>query len=206
MSDAASGSNSFVSYEETADIISELLEVAVHQVLWVRKVYPRSLFERRRKYGMAVWMSRHPDVNDYILSAVTSFNEWTRQRMLERIDVVIIGASSAPLERFVFEFTPLQDGTQSLSLSEMETLMRSFLQKIQLGTGDLRDLPDDCSFRIVARTRRDYAGEAWLPAEGELLGPPQGGVMRPLRSASTGLARLQLWVEEPGAAASGATG
>lgn len=26
----------------------------------------QDIFERRRKYGMPVWMSRHPDLNNYI--------------------------------------------------------------------------------------------------------------------------------------------
>lgn len=70
-------------------MLLEFLEVAIHTILcvpplWVpcaaarltreptcglryhRSVYPSSLFERRRKYNVAVQMSRHPELNDYV--------------------------------------------------------------------------------------------------------------------------------------------
>lgn len=32
------------------------------------------IFERRRKYGIPVWMSRHPELNHYICQVSVSFS------------------------------------------------------------------------------------------------------------------------------------
>ena len=40
-------------------------------VRYHRCVYPASLFDRRRKYNVAVRMSRHPELNDYVFDART---------------------------------------------------------------------------------------------------------------------------------------
>lgn len=56
----------------TVDVLLEFLEAAVHQVLFVRRLYSEELFGRQRLYGIAVRKSRHPDLNEYIQGAVTS--------------------------------------------------------------------------------------------------------------------------------------
>ncbi|CAN0369266.1 unnamed protein product, partial [Scytosiphon promiscuus] len=48
------------------DIVVEFLEAAIHTLLQSRRAYPQDIFERRRKYGVPVWMSRHPELNTYI--------------------------------------------------------------------------------------------------------------------------------------------
>ena len=40
-----------------ADILSEFLEVAFHAILYVREIYPSSVFERRKKYDVPVQVS-----------------------------------------------------------------------------------------------------------------------------------------------------
>lgn len=51
------------------------VEVAIHTILYVRQVYPPELFVRRRKYDTPVFQSRHPDLNEYIATAVNSISE-----------------------------------------------------------------------------------------------------------------------------------
>ena len=59
-----------------------------------RSVYPSSLFERRRKYNVAVQMSRHPELNDYVFEV--------RMRLRQRCAacfstaVTFVGASLPP--------------------------------------------------------------------------------------------------------------
>ncbi|CAN0564148.1 unnamed protein product, partial [Ectocarpus sp. 12 AP-2014] len=48
------------------DNLVEFLEAATHSLLHSRRAYPQDIFERRRKYGVPVWMSRHPELNAYI--------------------------------------------------------------------------------------------------------------------------------------------
>jgi hypothetical protein len=39
------------------DVMLEFLEVAIHQVLFVRRVYPPGFFDKRQKYGIIVQVS-----------------------------------------------------------------------------------------------------------------------------------------------------
>ena len=56
-------------HRDVSRVFCEFLEVAVHQILFVRSVYPAELFERKRKYNVPVRQSRHKDLNDYIANA-----------------------------------------------------------------------------------------------------------------------------------------
>lgn len=46
------------------------VEVAIHTILYVRRVYPAELFVRRKKYDTPVFQSRHPELNGYIAGVV----------------------------------------------------------------------------------------------------------------------------------------
>ena len=67
------------------DIFLEFVECVVHQILYIRQIYPEctnklsheyacfslfyisvDIFEKRLKYGVSVWQSRHSEVNNYI--------------------------------------------------------------------------------------------------------------------------------------------
>ena len=50
----------------TKDILTEFIEVLVHQVLHLRDLYPASIFKKHRKFNMPVQMSVQPWVNEYI--------------------------------------------------------------------------------------------------------------------------------------------
>lgn len=58
------------SSETTTEVVCEFLEAVVHQILFLRRLYDRDIFERERLYGIAVHRSRHPELNAYICEAV----------------------------------------------------------------------------------------------------------------------------------------
>lgn len=49
--------------------------MAIHTVLYVRRVYPAELFVRRKKYETPVYQSRHPGLNEYIAGAVKAMSD-----------------------------------------------------------------------------------------------------------------------------------
>jgi mitotic spindle assembly checkpoint protein MAD2B len=51
------------------------VEVAIHNILYVRQIYPADLFVRRKKYDTPVFQSRHPALNEYISGAVKAVGE-----------------------------------------------------------------------------------------------------------------------------------
>ena len=54
---------------------TQIVEVAIHTILYVRQIYPADLFVRRKKYDTPVYQSRHPGLNDYISGAVKAVGE-----------------------------------------------------------------------------------------------------------------------------------
>ena len=54
MSEAGSDDSAAIS----GGIISELLEVSIHQILYSRKLYPLAAFHRRKKYNMVVQVTK----------------------------------------------------------------------------------------------------------------------------------------------------
>jgi len=59
------------------EILLEFLEVFVHQVLTVRKLYSADVFERQRLYGIAVKRARHPELVNYIRETILSLKVLT---------------------------------------------------------------------------------------------------------------------------------
>ena len=57
---------------EAADLICEYCEAATHEILYLRSIYDRDIFQRERLYGIALHKSRHPDLNQYISESVFS--------------------------------------------------------------------------------------------------------------------------------------
>lgn len=55
----------------TARILVEFLEVAITSVVFLKGVYPSDAFERRRYMNVVVQRARHPQLRDYIHSAVS---------------------------------------------------------------------------------------------------------------------------------------
>lgn len=49
-----------------SDILLEFLEIGLHTVLYVRSLYPESIFVGRKLYGIPVHCSIHPQLNTFI--------------------------------------------------------------------------------------------------------------------------------------------
>nr|XP_011460726.1 PREDICTED: uncharacterized protein LOC101305733 isoform X2 [Fragaria vesca subsp. vesca] len=56
--------------DETARILVEFLEVAITSIVFLKGIYPPGAFERRKYMNLVVQRARHPELRDYIHSAV----------------------------------------------------------------------------------------------------------------------------------------
>ena len=52
------------------DVLGVFITVLVHQIIYLKKIYPDCIYEKRRKFNVPVYMSKQPWVNDYITRAV----------------------------------------------------------------------------------------------------------------------------------------
>jgi mitotic spindle assembly checkpoint protein MAD2B len=90
-----------------SDILIDFLEVAVHNILYVRTIYPESIFVRRKKYGIPVQMSTHPYLNEYITECLKTVRELLKKNEVRKVTVVFFDEVQRPVERFVFDILDL---------------------------------------------------------------------------------------------------
>lgn len=82
------------------------LEVAIHNILFVRRVYPEAIFERRRCFGVAVWMARFPSLVESISAALRNAMAPMLAGVVEAVVLVITDAESeAAIEQYVFKIS-----------------------------------------------------------------------------------------------------
>ena len=58
------------------EVILDFLNVAIHQILFNRDIYPEDVFSQTKHYGIPVRMSRHPDLNQYIVDSLIASKDW----------------------------------------------------------------------------------------------------------------------------------
>lgn len=193
------------------NILCEFLEVAVHLILYVREVYPAGIFKKRKKYNVPVQMSCHPELNQYIQDVLHSIKPCLEKGEVERICVAVIDKEFRPLERFVFEIGSHDENhslrTDDRYLLNTESALRGFLLKISVCDAVLKANPPDCRFTILVYTKqsavlnmqRDDKAQTfpWLHVDGEEETADNPSII-PLKSTSSGLLKMQLFVEESG--------
>ena len=157
---ASSNSKSTASLVTT---ILSFLEVAIHSILYMREVYPSTLFERRRKYGIPVWMSRHPDLNTYIVKVLRNSKPFFDRGLVRRIIVPISGPDSVVRETYVFQFSGYAAGP-ALNLRQLEETFKACITRLCIVDGQLPSLPpldasssigSGCTFKIVVVAELD---------------------------------------------------
>ncbi|KAL5975710.1 hypothetical protein ACLOJK_020036 [Asimina triloba] len=67
--------------DQTPRVLAEFLEVAITSIVFLKGIYPPGAFERRRYMSVVVQRARHPQLRDYIHSAVTGL-----QPFIQKID------------------------------------------------------------------------------------------------------------------------
>ena len=56
-------------------ILVEFIEVLIHQIIKLNRIYPDGIFGKRRKYDLALFMSEHPQVNEFIKEITEGINK-----------------------------------------------------------------------------------------------------------------------------------
>ena len=76
------------------NILGEFIEVLIHQIIYLKRVYPDCIYEKRRRFNVPVFMSKQPWVNDYITGVVEqikeSITEWTKKKVVVAITSVSV--------------------------------------------------------------------------------------------------------------------
>ncbi|XP_034214401.1 DNA polymerase zeta processivity subunit-like isoform X1 [Prunus dulcis] len=197
---------------ETARILVEFLEVAITSIVFLKGIYPPGAFERRKYMNLVVHSARHPELRDYIHSAVSGLHPFIQKGLVERVAVIFFNSDSIPVERFIFKLTVNQSYGSRVEEADLEFSLRSFFIKLPFSESLTRVLPQarcvsfsfitDCRWEITAyfrslpQTSTSKDAELWIPTDIQQWQQPP--LITPIKSMSSEPLSVQLYLEHPG--------
>lgn len=120
---------SFCSQDECLDIFLDNLEIAVHQILYARKLYPTQAFQKTQKLNVVVYKCIHPEVASFIAQGLATTRKLMLDNFVEKF-VVVVMKDNQPIEKFVFGLnsyfkTTSSDGKAALDYGEITRQTRA---------------------------------------------------------------------------------
>ncbi|KAK6154531.1 hypothetical protein DH2020_008779 [Rehmannia glutinosa] len=193
--------NFIISVKEIARILVEFLEVAITSVVFLKGTYPSGAFERRRYLNVVVHKARHPQLNEYIHSAVNGLLPFIDKGLVDRVAVIFFDHDGVPIERFVFKLNVNLSYTSKVEQVDLEFSLRSFLIKLPVSEPLTKVLPRNCRWEITAyfqslpqpSTSKD--AEMWITTDTKQWQQPS--LIIPIKSMSSKPLGLQLYLEHP---------
>ncbi|BFG42768.1 DNA polymerase zeta processivity subunit-like isoform X1 [Prunus yedoensis var. nudiflora] len=187
---------------EIARILVEFLEVAITSIVFLKGIYPPGAFERRKYMNLVVHSARHPELRDYIHSAVSGLHPFIQKGLVERVAVIFFNSDSIPVERFMFKLTVNQSYGSRVEEADLEFSLRSFFIKLPFSESLTRVLPQDCRWEITAYFRSlpqastSKDAELWIPTDTQQWQQPP--LITPIKSMNSEPLSVQLYLEHPG--------
>ncbi|PIA37830.1 hypothetical protein AQUCO_03000399v1 [Aquilegia coerulea] len=181
-----------------ARILVEFLEVAITSIVFLKGIYPSDAFERRRYMNVVVHRARHPQLRDYIHSAVKGLQPFIEKGVVDRVVVMFFNNDNIPLERFVFSLTVSQSYKSNVEETDLEFSLRSFLVKLPVSESLSKVLPRDCRWEITAYfctlpQATPSKEDLWIPTDTKQWDQPP--LITPIKSLSSEPLSMQLYLE-----------
>ncbi len=88
---------------QRADIILEMVECAVHQILYARKVYPEAYFEKRAKYSMKPWRCKSAEVSDYVTRVLVNTRPLLEANVVEEVVMSTSDSTGSFVDQIAFK-------------------------------------------------------------------------------------------------------
>lgn len=204
-------------FSMSSDMICELLEAAIHQILYTREIYPQTAFQRKRKYNIPIQVCLHPGVTRYVRGVVAGVRPLLESGQLKALQLAVTHPNSGEtLEKFVFQLAQMSKRPHQVKedgdLTRLEESLRALCLKLSISDSLLQQLPGRCSFKILLQVpfkaapllhaqqvEDDEEGEprcAWVEADSSDSASAPAARIVPLKSISSEICKLQLYVEE----------
>lgn len=177
-----------------AAAFTSFLTVAIHQILFLRSIYPRATFLPVRAYNYPTRQSRHPKVCEYINDVAAAVETEIRKGTIATVSVIILSLrTNQPMERYAFDLSrfPRVPSEQDLNTpfeerkegekkesADMVAQFRACLVRLASACGRLSPLPknhdeDEYGFTVCIELQDDAAPpvgssheeQAWIAAE-----------------------------------------
>ncbi|CRG83754.1 hypothetical protein PISL3812_01110 [Talaromyces islandicus] len=156
---------------------TNFLSVAMHQILFLRNVYPRATFLPVRAYNYPVRQSRHPKVCDYINDVAIAVESEILKGTITAVTVIISSVrTNQPMERYAFDlsgfphvpvgelYTTFEERKEEASKPastaqsiDLEAQFRACLARLASACARLTPLPrdDEFGFTVCIEVRED---------------------------------------------------
>ncbi|XP_046432135.1 mitotic spindle assembly checkpoint protein MAD2B [Neodiprion fabricii] len=192
-----------------ADILLEFLEVAFHNILYVRNLYPKEIFVRKQIYGIATQVSEHPELNTYLKEVLNSIRELIRhdENSVRKINLCFYNQDKTPVEQFVFDLGKLKAdlAVHDPFFLKTEEALRTFCLKLSTSGSYLKRLPENATFSIQIHTHEAAHAALnenprcenfpWIEAEEDMTEIKEQTLL-PLKSINTEYLNLQMYALE----------
>ncbi|KYM86116.1 Mitotic spindle assembly checkpoint protein MAD2B, partial [Atta colombica] len=148
------------------DILLEFLEVAFNHILFFRKIYPKEIFVKKKIYGITVYVSEHPELNEYLSNVLNAIRELIKEdeNSIKAINLTFYNKNKLPIEKFVFDMVKLQ--AEFMEYVELffsilrrdpyylktEEALKTVCLKLSICDTYLRAIPDNSTFSIEIQT------------------------------------------------------
>ncbi|XP_012060984.1 PREDICTED: mitotic spindle assembly checkpoint protein MAD2B [Atta cephalotes] len=138
------------------DILLEFLEVAFNHILFFRKIYPKEIFVKKKIYGITVYVSEHPELNEYLSNVLNAIRELIKEdeNSIRAINLTFYNKNKLPIEKFVFDMVKLQAEFMERDPYYLKTeeALKTVCLKLSICDTYLRAIPDNSTFSIEIQT------------------------------------------------------
>jgi mitotic spindle assembly checkpoint protein MAD2B len=199
--------------------VTSFLAVSMHQILYLRSVYPQATFLPVRHFNYPVRQSRHPKVCMWISDACSAVEAQLLKCTVAAVSVVILSVrTNRPLERYTFDmtqmpqvpageaYTPFESGAAYEKQNSLQQQHADSDEMAKRPSSSLIDL--EAQFRaVLARLASTCARLTPLPPDEEYT-PTLHIVLRNDAEAPVGVTKEeQVWIAaEPDLSTSGSRG
>lgn len=133
-------------------ILSEFIEIYITQILYLRSIYPRQIFRKHKAYGLPVYCSIYPPLNEYLKGSIIAIDELINKGELNAVEVMLYNENHK--ESFII------DKLKDFSISESDKYLMSIHENFRKAIYDLetkckalRKFSRSYKFKVLLHTK-----------------------------------------------------
>ena len=166
-----------ITIKGSAQIVSEFFFYATNSVLYQRGIYPQDDFEMMKKYGLAILVSKDPQLKEYLTKIMGQVEKWLMEGDIQQLVIVITGIETKQvLERWVFNIETDKSALlpnaipREKSVKEIKGEIAGIIRQITASVTFLPYFEERCSFDILVYTdEQTQVPHLWETSDAKLI-------------------------------------
>ncbi|KAJ2911233.1 MAD2 mitotic arrest deficient-like 1 [Coemansia aciculifera] len=147
----------------SARTVTEFFLYGLNSILFQRGLYPVEDFDRKKKYGLDVWVSNDINVQQYLEKIMASVEEWLAAGEISKLVLAINSRETREtLERWQFDVQLVEESVEkdkprpppkSEKMLQME--IQAIFRQIAASVSFLPIVEEKCTFNVLVYTSTD---------------------------------------------------